>query len=213
MLKALLLFLAAMLTCAATPCVGQPPGGEPPAVNRRGLHIGIDPLTYATLTSDYVTGGRRVGGMGLQLRFGWGFTEHLSLVLDVSVTELGVADTANYFLSNGDVMLRYTPTGFAVGRRTVIPYIGAGIGLRENSTNTESPTAEDIYVLEGEVLALSAGASVYLQPNLSAFLGYHGGFGDFMDERIGNLTTHNRKLRGDSHRVAVGMTWYKGRGR
>lgn len=213
MLKALLLFLAALLTCAATPMVGQSQGGEPPAVNRRGLHVGIDPVTYATLSSGYVTGGRSVGGMGLQLRFGWGFTDKISLAMDVSVTELGVADSANYFLSNGDILLRYTPTGFTVGRRVVVPYIAAGIGLRDISTNEESPTAEDIYVLEGEVLALSAGASVYLQPNLSVFLGYHGGFGDFMDERIGNVTTHNRKLRGDSHRVALGLTWHKGRGR
>lgn len=212
MLKSLIILCGALLTCAATasPLRGQ---DAESSANLRGLHIGVDPLVYATLSSDYVTGGRTVGGMGLQLRFGWGFTERLSFALDVSVTKLAVADSAQYLLGNGDLLLRYAPGTFRLASRTVVPYIAAGYGLRDISADGQSPTASRIYDLAGEVLAVSAGASVYVRPNLSVFIAYHGGFGEFNDERSGNTTTHNRGLRGESHRASVGMTWHQGRGR
>jgi len=207
MLKIVIITLAALLTCAANTAAGQ--DSQPPA-NVRGLHLGIDPLVYATLKSDYATGGRTVGGMGLQLRAGWGFTERLSLAFDVSVSDLAVADSAKYLLANADLLLRYTPTTVVVAGRTVAPYVGIGVNLRDIGADGRSPTGTDIYELAGEVLALSAGASVYLKPELSIFVAYHAGLGDFNDERIANTTTHNRRLYGESHRIALGVTWHKG---
>jgi hypothetical protein len=212
MLRTMLVLLGAALTSAggAVPLSAQ---AAPRAVNIRGLHIGIDPLVYATLSSDYVTGGRTVGGLGLQIRGGWSFTEKLSLVMDVSVSNLAVADTAKYLLSSGDVMLRYTPVTFVYRRRTVAPYVGMGVGLRDISAEGRSPTASNLYELAGEALAVSAGVSVYVSPDLSVFVAYHAGFGDFNDERSGNVTTHRRQQAGESHRIALGLTWHKGRAR
>lgn len=210
MLKIVIVALAALLTCAAAPLGSQE--ATPPA-NLRGFQFGIDPLVYATLKSDYVTGGRTVGGLGLQLRIGWGFTDHLSLAMDVSVSDLAVADSAKYLLANGDVLLRYTPRTVTVGGHVVAPYLGLGVNVRDVSADGRSPTGTTIYELAGEVLALSVGTSVYLRRDFALFAAYHAGLGDFNDERIGNTTTHNRRLRGDSHRLALGVTWHRGVGR
>lgn len=177
----------------------------------RGFFIGLDPAVYGMLSSEYVTGERTVGGFGFQLRAGWGFTEKLALSLDVAVTSLWVADTAEYLLGNGDILLRYTPFTFDVQGTRVVPYLVGGVGLRDITVEGPSPTGQRPYVLEGEVAAVGAGVYIFLTPRLSATLSYHGGFGDFTDERSGQVTTHNRGKSGESHRVAFGITLHPGR--
>lgn len=207
-MRTLLTFLAC---CGlAMSADAQPARGSAP-VNRRGLHIGLDPGTYATLTSDGITGGRTVGGFGLSLRLGWGFTERLALVMDVGVTDLVVADSAGYLLSNGDILLRYAPRAFRLPAGTLVPFVHAGVGLRDVTAEDASPTNTAIYVFEGEVLTVGAGASLYFTRELALFGALYWNSGDFNDERIGNVTTHSRGVGGVSTRVSLGLSWHKGR--
>lgn len=168
--------------------------------------LGIDPVVHATLKSDYVTDRRVVGGSGLQLRFGWGFNDKLGMSMDVAVTKLDVADSARYLLANGDVVVRYTPFTFPLYGRAIAPFLTGGVNLRDVSAEGRSPTGTRIYALEGEVASFGAGVDVFLTPSLSATLVYHAGIGDFTDERVGNVTTHNRDKSGESHRVSLGIT-------
>lgn len=209
-MRILLTYLACFglaLSADAQPALDSAP------VNRRGLHIGIDPGTYATLTSDGITGGRSVGGFGLSLRFGWGFTDRLALTMDVGVTDLIVADTAGYLLGNGDLLLRYSLGAFTLPLGTIVPFVHGGVGLRDITAEDASPTNTKIYVFEGEALTLGGGASIYFSRELALFAALYWNSGDFNDERVGNVTTHSRGVSGVSTRVSIGLTWHRGRGR
>lgn len=203
----LLTLVAAGLLAAPLPAQDA----APPEARLRGFFLGLDPAVYAMLKSEYVTAGRVVGGSGLQLRFGWGFTEKLAVSMDVSVSTLSVADTAKYLLANGDLLIRYTPGTFVYARRRIAPFVAAGVNLRDIEADGRSPTNTGIYVLEGEVAAVQAGLDVYLTPTLSVTGAYYLGFGDFTDERIGNVTYHNRAKFGESHRITLGVTLHGGK--
>lgn len=207
------------LVCAQAP--GPPPApvvkdvmpapATPETANLRGFVIGIDPIVDAALTSDGITGGRRVDGLGLALRFGWGFSDRWTLLMDVAVTDLIVADTAGYLLSHGDVLMRFTPFT-RVGRRgTWAPFLQGGLGFRDITAEDASPTNTRIYVFEGEVLTLGAGVAYFVSPQVSLSAVGMWSTGDFNDERIGMVTTHGRGVRGTSARIGVGVNLHKGR--
>ncbi len=200
-------FLA--LSLLAAPAAAQAPDAAP--ANRRGFSLGLDPVTYATLASDGITDGRTVGGFGLSLRFGWGFTDRLSMAMDVGVTDLIVADTAGYLLGNGDLLLRYSVGAFALPLGTMVPFVHVGVGLRDITAEDASPTNTAIYSFAGEALTLGGGASLFLSRELALFAALYWNTGNFNDERIGNVTTHSRGVSGVSTRVSIGLTWHKGR--
>jgi hypothetical protein len=186
-------------------------GDAATVANLRGFHFGIDPLTYGSLASDGITGGRTVGGAGIAVRVGWGFSERLALTLDVSATTLAVADTAHYLMGHGDVLLRYTPLARRTRLGTWAPFVFIGGGLRDVTADDASPTNTAIYAFEGEVFTLGAGTSVYVRRSLAILGAYYWSTGDFNDERVGNVTTHNRGVAGRSSRIALGLTWHRGR--
>ncbi len=186
---------------AALPLSAQ--RGEPA---RRGVVLGFDPLVYASMSSDAITGGRDVAGTGLALRFGWGFSEYWSLVMDVAVTDLEVADTAAYLLTHGDVMLRLTPVAWETRVGYLLPVLQAGWSLRDVSAEGESPTGTGIYTFEGNALTLGLGAELYLTRSIAIWLGAYWTSGEFDDERVGNITTHNRNAPATSVRFGTGLT-------
>lgn len=185
----------------------------PETVNRRGFSMGLDPLTYAALTSDGITGGRTVGGFGLQGRFGWGFSDRVALVMEVAVSNLRVADTAAYLLDHGDVLLRVTPFARRGPGGVWAPFVHVGLGFRGVDAEDASPTGTRIYHFEGDEVTLGGGAELYVTRELSVFFGASWSMGDFTDERIGNVTFHGRKVAGESVRAAAGLTWHAGRRR
>ena len=180
---------------------------------RRGFQFGFDRLTYGALTSDAITGGRLVGGFGLGIRFGWGFNEQLALVMDASMTNLAVADTAKYSLNHGDFLLRWTPQLFPVGRGALAPFLHLGLGFRDVDAEAPSSTHAETYVFQGEVLTLGAGTNYYISNRLALFGAFYWSAGDFNDERTGNVTTHNRGEPGRSARTQLGATFFTGRNR
>lgn len=206
------------LVCAQSPppmphAVEQTLQAKAPSdrANLRGFSVGVDPLVLGALTSDYVTSGRAVNGLGLALRFGWGFSDHWTLLMDVAVTDLAVADSASYFLSHGDILMRWTPRTIEAARGTWAPFVQAGLGFRDVSPFEASPTPERIYFLEGEVLTVGAGAAYFVSPKLSLSAVFNWSAGNFNDERIGMVSTHGRGLPGKSWRAGVGINWHKGR--
>jgi hypothetical protein len=204
------------LLCAQAPAPvlkdASPAKADAPTANLRGFTIGIDPLVAGTLTSDGITGGRSVNGMGLTLRFGWGFSDRWTLLMDVAVTELAVADTAGYFLSHGDVMMRWTPFTKTAPGGVWAPFLQGGLGFRDVTAEDASPTNTAIYMFEGEVLTLGGGVAYFVSPEISISAAAMWSTGDFNDERIGMVTTHGRGVPGTSARIGVGVNWHKGRG-
>lgn len=180
--------------------------------NIRGFTMGIDPVVNAALASDGITGGRRVDGLGLALRFGWGFSDRWTLLMDVAVTDLVVADTAGYFLSHGDLLMRWTPFIKETARGAWVPFVQGGLGFRDVTNEGASPTNTKLYMFEGEVLTLGAGVSYFSSPSISFSAAFLWSTGDFNDERIGMVTTHGRGVPGTSGRFGVGVNWHKGRG-
>jgi hypothetical protein len=203
------------LLCAQAPAPAQQDAiaakAAAPAANLRGFTMGIDPLVGAALTSDGITGGRSVNGLGLALRFGWGFSERWALLMDVAVTDLVVADSAGYFLSHGDVLLRWTPFTKAAPGGVWAPFLQGGFGFRDVTAEKASPTNTTIYMFEGEVLTLGAGVAYFVSPGISISTAFMWSTGDFNDERIGMVTTHGRGVPGTSARIGVGVNWHKGR--
>jgi hypothetical protein len=203
------------LLCAQAPAPVQKDAiatkAAAPDANLRGFTMGIDPLVAAGLTSDGITGGRSVNGLGLALRFGWGFSERWTLLMDVAVTDLVVADTAGYFLSNGDVMMRWTPFTKVTPRGVWAPFVQGGFGFRDVTAEGASPSNTAIYMFEGEVLTLGAGVAYFVSPSISISTAAMWSTGDFNDERIGMVTTHGRGVPGTSARIGVGVNWHKGR--
>jgi len=219
MKRSTLLFVLAVLwsplLCAQSPAPVQKDAiaesASAPDANLRGFTFGIDPLVAGTLTSDGITGGRSVNGLGIALRFGWGFSDRWTLLMDVAVTDLVVADTAGYFLSHGDLMMRWTPFTKRAPGGVWAPFIQGGLGFRDVSAEDASPTNTKIYMFEGEVLTLGAGVAYFVSPTLSISTAAMWSTGDFNDERVGMVTTHGRGVPGTSARIGVGVNWHKGR--
>jgi hypothetical protein len=201
-------------------CAQAPPPAPPdtipakaanPGANLRGFTVGLDPLVAGALTSDGITGGRTVSGLGLALRFGWGFSNRWTLLMDVAVTDLIVADTAGYFLSDGGLTLRFTPFTKTTRRGVWAPFVQGALGFRDVTAEGASPTNTRIYMFEGEVLTLGAGVAYFVSPKISISAGAMWSTGDFNDERVGMVTTHGRGVPGTSGRIGVGVNWHKGR--
>lgn len=191
---------AARRTAAAT----QP-------ANRTGFFIGFDPIVYASLTSDVITAGKTKGGTGVSLRFGWGFSERLAIVMDVPVTDLVVSDSADFLLSHGDFALMYFPTSFTLWQRPLVPFVQVGGGFRDIESTLYAGGAPQIYAFASEVFSVGAGARYYVERRWTITLQGWWSSGDFNDERIGNTTTHNRHVAATSTRVQAGLEWHVGR--
>lgn len=187
------------------------PAQAPAQANRSGFFVGLDPLTYAWISGREITGGQSRGGAGLALRFGWGFTDRLSLILDVPVTELGVADTADFLMSHGDVALRYIVATLPLRHGLLAPFVQVGAGFRELESNYVDDTGSRLYILEGEAFSAGGGAALYVSPQIAVVAAVWASVGRFNDERIGNTTTHRRGYAGTSYRVQVGLEWHKHR--
>lgn len=191
-----------------------PPYNPPPQLAiREGFFIGFDPVAYAWIAGDSVTAGDSRGGSGLSLRFGWGFSDRWALVMDVPVTDVRVPGGGKYLMSHGDIMLRFTPAVWPVGRMAVVPFAQAGGGIRDLDATLYTGGAPQMYALAGEVFTVGAGVAWYVRPEFAASLAAHWSSGEFNDERIGNVTTHNRGLTAESYRVQAGIEWHRGRGR
>ncbi len=184
---------------------------QAPAANQRGFFIGFDPLAYAALSGDAVTGGRSIGGTGVSLRFGWGFSERWAFVMDVPVTDLPLADSADYLLSHGDLALQYRLRPLRAGRRALVAHLQAGVSLRSVDATLYGGGGPAIYSLAGEALSLGGGVAYYVLPSVATTLNAWWTSGAFNDERIGNTTTHNRGLQATSYRVQAGVEWHAGR--
>lgn len=203
--------LLALALLLATVPLGAPLSAQQAAPERRGVIFGLDPILYSSLNSDAVTGGRSVGGLGLAMRFGWGISDTWSVVLDVAVVDLDVADTAKYVFAHGDLLLRATPVVWDSPLGPLVPVLQAGWSLRDVTAEDASPTNTAIYVFEGSALTLGAGAELYLNPKLALWFAGYWTTGEFDDERIGNITTHSRNEPGTSMRVGLGLTYHGGR--
>lgn len=210
MRRTLLAALALSLAPMALAAQGDSAATRAPA-NRTGFFIGFDPIVYASLTSDVITAGRTKGGTGVALRFGWGFTERLALVMDVPVTALVVSDSVDYLLSHGDIALMYFPTAVTLWRRPLVPFVQVGGGFREIESTLYTGGPPQMYVFAGEVFSVGAGARYYVKRRWAITLQGWWSSGDFNDERIGNTTTHNRHVAATSTRVQVGVEWHRGR--
>lgn len=195
------------LTASASAAQDTPPGAPEPVL--KGFFIGADG-GGAVLRSDYVTGGRSVGGGGYGLRFGWGLSRSFTIAMDVLATKLAVADSADYLMGHGDMLLRYHPLRWRRGKVTWVPFVHAGGGFRDISAEGASPTASRIYEFSGGTVTVGAGTYVFLAPGASLFIASYHTRGDFDDERIGNVTTNSRNKPGQSSRLAIGVNWHFG---
>lgn len=212
LLATLVRFLVPMLI--ATEVVAQAAAQAatpPPAANRTGFFLGFDPIAYASLTSDVLTGGRSVAGTGVSLRFGWGFSERWALVMDVPVTDLVISDTADFLMSHGDVAVMYLPRGMTLWGRRLVPFLQAGAGFRALESTYYGSGGPQLYSLEGEVFSAGAGLRLYVERSWAIAVQGWWSSGEFNDERIGNTTTHNRNLAATSLRVQGGLEWHRGR--
>lgn len=207
----LALALLCTLPRAAQPQADRSAVPERVRANRSGFFIGFDPIVYASLRSDELTGGAARGGTGVSLRFGWGFSDRLAILMDVPVTDLPVADSADYLLSTGDVALQYRFAPFDVGTRALLPFVQLGFGIRTLDATRYGAGGPQIYSLAGEVLTLGLGTAYYFTPSIAATLQGWWSTGEFNDERIGNTTTHNRGIAATSTRIQAGLEWHRGR--
>jgi hypothetical protein len=182
-----------------------------PAANRTGFFVGFDPLAYATLSSGALTGGRTKGGSGVALRFGWGFSKRVALVMDVPVTDLPVSDTTNFLLSHGDIALMFFPVTWELAGRPLIPFGQVGAGLRALDATLYDGGSPQTYAFAGEVFSLGAGARLYIAPQFAIALHGWWSIGEFNDVRVGNVTTHNQHISATSARVQTGLEWHLGR--
>lgn len=210
MRRTLLAALALLLAPLALAAQGDSAASRAPA-NRTGFFIGFDPIVYASLTSDVITAGRTKGGTGVALRFGWGFTERLALVMDVPVTDLVVSDSADFLLSHGDIALMYFPTAVTLWRRPLVPFVQVGGGFRDIESTLYTGGPPQMYAFAGEVFSVGAGVRYYVERRWAITLQGWWSSGDFNDERIGNTTTHNRHVAATSTRVQAGVEWHRGR--
>lgn len=210
MRRTLLAALALLLAPLALAAQGDSAASRAPA-NRTGFFIGFDPIVYASLTSDVITAGRTKGGTGVALRFGWGFTERLALVMDVPVTDLVVSDSADFLLSHGDIALMYFPTAVTLWRRPLVPFVQVGGGFRDIESTLYTGGPPRMYAFAGEVFSVGAGVRYYVERRWAITLQGWWSSGDFNDERIANTTTHNRHVAATSTRVQAGVEWHRGR--
>ncbi len=203
-----------LLLVAASGLAAQAPAADSAALRApiiKGFFLGFDGAG-ASLQSDYITGSGSKGGGGFGLRFGWGLSESVTLAMDVAATRLAVADTADYYMGHGDVLLRYHPLRWSRGRVVWVPFVHAGAGFRDVTAEDVSPTNSRIYGFEGGVFTFGGGTYVFLDPRASLFAALYHSRGDFDDERIGNVTTHSRNEPGVSTRLVLGINWHMGRG-
>lgn len=191
--------------------VDQAPAQSAPSANLTGLIIGLDPIVYSSLTSDYITGGQARGGGGIALRFGWGFRPKIALIMDVPVTLIPLGDSSEYFLSHGDVLLQFAFPERRLARSVLVPFAQLGLGFREVSSSIYTPAGTLVYSIEGEVFTAGAGLLWFVRRNFAIAGSASYSTGDFNDERLGSTTVHNRGVPGRSWRVQMGVEWRKGR--
>lgn len=203
-----LAMIAATPLALASQSKGGAENGEASAP--AGLFFGVDPITYASVNSEYLTNGRSEGGFGLALRFGWAVSPRVAMLLEVPVARVSLGDTAEYYLSHGDIALRFAPWA-AAQPRAVQPFVQVGAGFREVSSTFYQGGRPAPYALSGENFSIGGGLTWRVTPRLDIAMSAAWSSGVFNDERRADTTVHNRGIRATSARAQLGLDWYRRR--
>lgn len=201
--------LALLLAPLALPAQGLPPleDLEPPT-QRGGFFASVSPFAVAAFTSEDLTGGVTRSGSGFALAGGYGITERLWAVLDITRTDLTIESGSAYNLWHIEPLARLNPWPWRLGAVSVVPYVDIGGGLVRASGERPNLGGVERISYSGSFVTAGAGAQVFVSRRWAVGGGAHASIGVITDIKRGNVTQSTLQVRARTSRANLAVSWY-----
>lgn len=186
---------------------------EEPPVKRGGFVVSLSPIAYGSITSSDLTGGDSRGGMGFALSGGFGFTERLFILVDITRTATILEPGSSYHLWHLEPLLRLTPMPRRVGSIRIAPFADIGGGLIRASGERPALGGVEKITYSGSFVTVGAGLNVFVKQRWAITGGAHASIGAFSDFKRGNVTQSNLRVGAHTTRANLGLAWYPTIGR
>lgn len=206
------LLLAALVAAPVALAAQQPLPVEPPPI-RGGLFATISPLAMASLRSKDLTGGETRSGSGFAAAVGYGLTTRLTILGDLTVTDLVLEPGSSYNLYHAEMFVRPSLKPIRVGRTEIVGFLDAGGGLVKISGLRPNIGFVEKHGFSGSFITFGLGTSVFVSHTFAVTATGHGSFGTFSDEKTGSVTAGNFSIGAGSLRAAFGVSWHPQRPR
>ncbi len=187
------------------------PVEKPPV--RGGIFATISPLAFASFTSNDITDGERLTGTGFGAAVGYGLTTRLTMLGDLTVTDLTIEPGSAYHLYHAELLVRPSLRPMRFGRVEVVGFLDAGGGLVKISGERPVFPAVEKHGFSGSFITLGLGTSVFVSHTFAVTVTGHGSFGTISDEKIGSVTAGNFSVGARTTRATIGVSWHPQRPR
>lgn len=195
--------LAAALLATVVLLLVVPDGAEAQArrwSDPTGFHVGLN-VNGAALAFEGGGDAETGGGGGLVL--GWGFTNLLTLYLEISGAELDLANGSDtYTLSHADLGVRFN---FRDGGKRWRPYALVGFGARAAGMDILG----DLFTISGSSLNFGGGVAYFFSRKISADVGFKWNAGDFTEAEYRGATLAIEESAVSS-RFSLGVNYWHG---
>jgi hypothetical protein len=178
---------------------------EPP--KRGGILLSLSPVAYGTLTADGLTGAGSENGMGFGFAVGFGFTERLWMLADLTRTALVIEAGSSYGLWQIDPILRLTPLPRQLGPVRIAPFVDIGGGLTKAIGERPVVGGVEKMTYSGSVVTGGVGLNVFVKWRWAVTAGVHGSIGMITDVKRGNVTQSNIRINERTTRMNLGVSY------
>ncbi len=207
--RRLALALLALVAPALLRAQGLPPleDLEPPP-ERGGFFATLSPYAVGTFKSDDLTGGAARSGAGFGIGGGFGFTERVWAVLDITRTDLTIEAGSAYNLWHIEPLARLNPWPWRIGSVAVVPFVDIGGGLVRASGQRPNLGSVEKISYSGSFITAGAGAQVFVSQRWAIGGGAHASVGVISDIKRGNVTQSTLQVRATTSRANLAVSWY-----
>jgi hypothetical protein len=178
------------------------------APKRGGILLSLSPVAYGTLTADGLTGPESENGVGFGFAVGFGFTERLWMLADLTRSELVIEAGSSYALWQIDPILRLATFPKQLGPVRISPFLDIGGGLTKAIGERPVIGGVERVTYSGSVVTGGVGVNVFVKWHWAVSAGVHGSIGMITDFKRGNVTQGNFRINERTTRMNLGASYF-----
>jgi hypothetical protein len=198
-----------LLSPAALGAQGLPPLPDPNEPPRRGgILLSLSPVAYGTFTGDGLTDANSENGSGFAFALGFGLTERIWMLADLTRTDLVIEAGSAYGLWQIDPILRLATFKKQLGPVGISPFVDVGGGLTKAIGERPAVGGTEKIIYSGSVVTGGVGINVFVQRRWAVTAGVHGSIGMITDFKRGNVTQSNIRINERTTRMNIGASYF-----
>ena len=188
---------------------GLPPLPSQDAPPKRGgILLSLSPVAYGTLTADGLTDDASENGAGFGFAVGFGFTERLWMLADLTRTALVIEAGSSYALWQINPVLRLTPLPRQLGPVRIAPFVDVGGGLIKATGERPVVGGVERVAYSGSVVEGGVGLNIFVKWQWAVTASAHGSIGMITDFKRGNVTQSNIRINERTTRMSLGASYF-----